>query len=523
MLCKLISLRLRGLMHRTSGKNGGGKAPTIFALCMLLICAVSFGTLFYFPGDMLAETLYGTAFAWFYFALAGLLSFGISFVFTVFAAKSELFEAMDNELLLSLPIKPRTILLSRLSILLGSEYLFSFLVMIPAGIAWGGVAGIGFLPAYILGCLCLPLLTASLASVVGWLLALLTANVRRKNLLTMIFYLAFMAFYFYMYSNMQDYVNQTLASYQQISDSMMGWGFLFHWFGQGIADCKWGLLLAVIGISLVLFALAICALSHGFLRISSGSRTARKRKGSKLAYHAANAEKALLKREMKRLVSSPLYMLNCGLGLVMMVVAAVLLAFNANKIHLLLQQLQVPELTTSLFAALLVGVLSTTVCFSAASVSLEGKTLWILRSAPIDAGKILRSKLYLHLILSFAPILILSCTAAVILKCSAAGWSVLVLLPQLINLLCAAFGLMLNLLFPKLDWTNEAVPVKQSLSVFLAMMCPMVLLSGLIVCVFFLYEQIKLLVLTCIVLFTLLSALCFFWLEQKGAARFDRL
>lgn len=523
MLCKLISLRMRGLLHRTKGKKGGGKALTIFILCMLSICVASFGAMFYFLGSMLAETLYATPFAWFYFALVGLLSFGISFFFTIFAAKSELFEATDNELLLSLPIKPRTILLSRLFMLLGSEYLFSFLVMIPAGIAWGVEAGPGFLPAYILGCLCLPLLTASLASAVGWLLALLTANANRKNLMTMIFSIAFMALYFYVYTNMQDYVNQILASYQQISDSMMGWGFLFHWFGQGIADGKWGLLLLVVGISLVAFALALWALSYGFLRILSGGRSAYKRKNAELTYQSANVEKTLIKREFKRLVSCPAYMLNCGLGLLMMVAAAVLLAFNAGKIDSLLQQFSFPELSVSVFAALLIGLMSATICFSAASVSLEGKTLWILRSAPIDASKILHSKLYLHILLSCLPILILSCTAAIILKCGVLGWSVLVLLPQLINLLCASFGLMMNLLFPKLDWTNEAVPVKQSLSVFLAMMCPALLLFGLIAGIFFLYEQIRIYALLCIVLFTLLTALCFFWIEQKGSARFNRL
>ena len=165
MLCKLISVRLRGLFGKLTGKRS--KAILIVVLLALLYCFGTFGVLFYLVANELAPVLCATPYAWFFFALVGLISFGISFFFTAFTAKTELFEAKDNELLLSLPIKSRTILLSRLALLLGSEYLFSFLVMIPCGIAWAKHAGLTFLPAYLLGCLSLPLLTTALASVVG--------------------------------------------------------------------------------------------------------------------------------------------------------------------------------------------------------------------------------------------------------------------------------------------------------------------------------------------------------------------
>jgi len=228
MLCKLISVRLKGLVSKSTG-NGRKWLKVILAFAVLVgvsgICAA-----FYFMFSAIAQALHATHLAWFYFALVGLMSFGISFFFTALAAKSELFDSKDTELLLSLPIKPRTILLSRLSIFLGSEYLFSFLVMLPAGIAWGIHAGVSFLPLYILGSLCLPLLTAALASLVGWLLALLTANTRRKNLLTVIFSLIFMGLYMYVYSNMNYYVNQIITHYQDFSKAL--------WAG---ASCSTGL------------------------------------------------------------------------------------------------------------------------------------------------------------------------------------------------------------------------------------------------------------------------------------------
>jgi ABC-2 type transport system permease protein len=106
---------------------------------------------------------------------------------------------------------------------------------------------------------------------------------------------------------------------------------------------------------------------------------------------------------------------------------------------------------------------------TAPSVSLEGKTLWILRSMPVTTRQILRAKLAMQLLLSgisvlFAAICIciafavpIGSTIAVILACL----SLVVLL--------AEFGLFLDLKKPNLNWTTEITPIKQSSSVMFAL------------------------------------------------------
>ena len=44
----------------------------------------------------------------------------------------------------------------------------------------------------------------------------------------------------------------------------------------------------------------------------------------------------------------------------------------------------------------------------------------------------------------------------------------MLVVPSVFALLCGELGLLLNLRLPKLDWTNEAVAVKQSMSVVVA-------------------------------------------------------
>jgi len=382
MLGKLIKLRLQGILSRTvSRRRPGSKGMLILFAALMIYCIGVFGFLFYGLFSLMADTLAAAPdYQWFYFALVGLLSFGLSFFFTAFTAKSELFEAKDNELLLSMPIKPRTILLSRMAVLLGTEYLVSLIVMIPAGIAWFTVAGMNVkqLVLYCIGSIFLPLFSASIACLIGWLLALLTARARNKTLVTMVFSLAFLAIYFIVYFNAQQYIIKLMEHYQTVAETgMMGWGFLFYWYGKGIASADLLFYLLVVLLALAAFAAAALLLGRGFLKVSSAGSRAKKRTG-KLELQSSKLSSALLHKEFKRFTSSAVYMLNCGLGLVLCLIAAVALLVKADTVRGLLpmaEALGVP--LSSMDYVLIVSVLLAFFCsmniITAPSISLEGK------------------------------------------------------------------------------------------------------------------------------------------------------
>lgn len=537
MLGKLIRLRLKGMFSRNvngrSGKRKGSKAMTILLPVVLLYCIVVFAGLFYMMFRTMAQSLCGTPYDWYYFAMIGLFSFALSFFFTAFTAKSELFEAKDNELLLSMPIQPRLILMSRMATLLLMEYLFALLVLIPAGFAWFMTAGVQAvqLVLYIVCSLLLPLLSAAIACLFGWLLALLLSHVRNKTFITMVFSLVFMGCYFYFCMNAQKYITILLENHAAIAEGMQGWGVLFCLFGEGIAHADLGKAALVCVLSVGVFAAMTLLLGRGFLKTTSaGSRTYKKANG-KIEARSAAVSSALLRRELKRFTSSAIYMLNCGLGLILTVIAAVALLIKQAEIRALLPMLStfgISQRDAALLAAVALSFLASMDIITAPSVSLEGKTLWILRSMPVSAQQVLAAKLKLHELLCAIPTLFLSVAAAVTLRTDALGWAALVLIPQLFVLLSGAFGLMMNLLLPKLDWTSEAVAVKQSASVLVTMLGLMA--YTIIVCVgLFLLaiDQQLLSVQMYVLLFTLLSALlcalCLLWLPGKGARRFDRL
>lgn len=535
MLGKLIKLRLQNILCRTTARKKNGKGMLVLFAVLMIYCFGVFGFLFYQMFGIMAETLAAAPqFHWFYFAMIGLMSFGLSFFFTAFTAKSELFEATDNELLLSMPIKPRTILLSRMAILLLVEYLISLLVMVPAGLAWFGSAGLNAmqLVLYIVGSVFLPLCSASIACVVGWLLALLTTRARNKTLVTMILSLAFLAIYFYVYFNAQRYITTMLQHYQSVAEGMTGWGFLFCWYGKGVAETNWLLFLLVAAFAFAVFVAACLLLGKGFLKVSS-SESLKKRRTGKLELRSSKLSSALLRKEFKRFTSSALYMLNCGLGLIFALIAAVALFIKADAVHELLPQVEamglpLNDLDFALLVSLATSVFCSMNCLTAPSISLEGKTLWILRSSPIPTGAILAAKLKLHVFLCALPTLLLSAAAGFVLQPGVLGWVALLLVPQMFILLNGVFGLMMNLCFPKLDWTNEAIPIKQSASVLLTML-PMMAYSiavaiGFVLLVVFnpvLTPTVYLLIAVAVAAAWLLfSAL---WLWKKGPRKFESL
>ncbi len=532
MLGKLIKLRLLGMLTRQSArkKRGSIRGTLLLYAFLLLYCGGFFGFTFFQMFKLLAAGVAGTPLHWYYFALAGMMAFALSLFFSIFTAKSELFEAKDNELLLSLPLKPRTILLSRMSVLLLIELLFSLLVLVPAALAWFLTVGMDTktLLLFVVGGLLLPLLGSAIACLIGWLLAMLTAKVRNQSFITVVLSLGFLAIYFLLVAKAQDYFTLLVTNQEKIAGSIAGWGFLFKWFGDGVSA---GGVLPFVGyaaVCLSVFALTVVLISRGFIRVTTQKSGAKHRKSTaKRSYDSASVPTALLRRELKHFVSSPAYMLNCGLGLILSIAAAVFLLFKLDAAAALL-----PELKTmfrlsgtllALFAGFVICYISMMSPITAPSISIEGKTLWILRCLPVSARAVLSAKLRLHLLLCTPPTLLLCAAAGLAIKPDALGWAVLFLLPLLMMLLIGSFGLMMNLLLPKFDWINETVAVKQSTAALVTIFAPMLYLGAFIILFATGVLTGSALLFTVLGLTAVLCAATLLWLYRRGAKRFDRL
>ena len=162
---------------------------------------------------------------------------------------------------------------------------------------------------------------------------------------------------------------------------------------------------------------------------------------------------------------------------------------------------------------------------SAPSVSLEGKNLWLVQVLPVSAWQVLQAKLKLHLLMTEVPTLFCAVCMAVALRPGVFFSTMLAAVPMLFVLFSACFGLAVNLKTPNLKWSDETVPVKQSLGVMLSMfggwalvvaMCMLYLLLNK-----YLSPELYLLCVAAVV-----AAACaglLLWLKNRGARIFREL
>ena len=466
-----------------AGKKRSTGAIVGFILLFVFII-LSLGGSFYAAADMLAAAMLPMGLGWLYFALLGSLSIFLGVFGGVFSTYSGLYLARDNDLLLSLPIPPRRILLTRMIAIFVAGLVYSAVAWIPGVIRYllfdasAGPLAFSLLLTFINA-----LLVLVLSCLLGWVVAAVVSRLRRKNIITVILSLAILAVYFFFTSRM----NQMMTGITQNADALGGTvkGKLWPLYQLGLAATGKTLpMLCWCCLVIALFLLTYALLSRSFLRLATANRGAKKAVYRAGRSKAAGMGPALLRKELRRFLGSPVYMLNCGLGILFILAAAVFMAVKAGTIRdiLGLFMASAPTLAKALLpaiGAMTVCVLSSMAPITAPSVSLEGKSLWVLQTLPVPALSALRAKEKLHLLLCLPPSLLCCLALAFVLGTDALTSLLMLLIVALYVAVSADLGLMMNLLKPNLNWTNETVPVKQGLPVvvclfggwFLSILC----------------------------------------------------
>ncbi len=457
-----------------SGRNGAfrnkgsSKGRALIFGVLYLYLAVVFIGMFFAMFSMLAPAFHSEGLGWFYFSFTAMVAFALMFIFSVFTAKAQLFEAKDNELLLSMPIKPSAILGSRMASLLLSNFGFEFMVVAPAAVAWCIGCPVEWMGAvaFVLVFLSLPFFSIAISSLFGWLLALLTARMRRKTLLSTVFSLCFLGIYLYVYSNINRLLSELVAKVGEFADSVSA-ALPLYWLGSAIGEGNMLHLLLGLICLILPFIIAYIVISKTFIRTATTKRGAAKLKYVRKEARVKGAFNALLRREWARFLSSSTYIMNSGMGAIMNVILAFAVIIKGGDIVDMMSTMTGIEALIHPLVVVALCVLAGMTTITACAVSLEGKNLWIVQSMPVESKKVLMAKLTLHLLISAPGMLLAQIACLVVFKPFGlmAVWMLIV--PQAYNLLLALIGLWGNLKLPKLEWQNETQAVKQGFSVMI--------------------------------------------------------
>lgn len=478
MLKSLLKINFAAYGKMFAGKKGNKPSKGKILLYAVLFAYV-FGIFvwtYYQLFEEFAPILHNMGYGWLYFVYVDIMAFAMMCIFSVFASKTTLYEAKDNDLLLSLPIKPSVILLSRMTTLLIINLFFGLLVLIPAGMAW--YRQIAFSPmalvSFVLIALCLSLFALAISSLFGWLLAAVSARVRRKSLFETVLSVIFLGAYFVFFAKLNGILNDLIRNAADIADSMSSFALL-KWIGDASTDGDApSLLLSVLCLALP-FAAVYAILSASFIKTATTKRGAAKVKYVDKGQKVSSPMNALRKKEWSLFLSNSTYIINCGLGALFILAAGIALLIYREDLLLLTTMLQHADpiygnimLPICMLALGLLGSVSVP---SIAAISLEGRSIWIIQTVPVKPQSVLRAKVEVSLWLYMLPLAL--CVVAVLL-CFESELLLAVLsalFPLLILPLFCVMSLTLNLRHYNLNWRNPAEPIKRDAAVIIGMLC----------------------------------------------------
>lgn len=476
-LLKVDLLRLFGINKAIKSGKGGGRivAIAIGAVFIGLFVIVESAALTLSFAAMLPS---GEK----YKALAvSICLYIIVVLFLTVGTSRIMFGCTDYDLLMSLPIKPSAVVLSKITYVYIVDFLFAVAFIVPSGIICGIAenAVLVYSLCSVLYCFFIPLVPMAVGLGIGTLVSFIVSKIQNKTLVGVVGSALFIALYLlFLFGNNESEGSWLFSFFSNAS-------FAPVWFiASGIAGKPTGLLATVFG-SLVVGMLTVWAISANYKRINQS--IAAKVGGKKFVMQGqtqSSVKKTLLRREFKLFFSSSTNIMNSLIGPVVVIALSIMFLVNGGASAMFEGEgeLNPDEVANSLklisdilisalpfFTVMLISVNT----YASYAFSLEGKRLWVLKSLPIAVKDIIGVKMFVSIVLSAPFAVIATVIAGIGLNASAFD---IVFSCVIVVAYCVcdiAIGLLVNFKYNFFNWVNEAEVVKRGASVMICMLIGM--------------------------------------------------
>ncbi len=382
---------------------------------------------------------------------------------TIFKVKGTIFGFRDYDLLMSLPVSTAAVVACRLIVLYSFNILFTIILILPMSIAYGILAGpgIGFYIMSLILMFIIPLVPIVVASVIGTFIAYIASRFRFNTALNIIFSISLLVIFFGMSFSLKGDGQELVDMGKALTDSVYSLYPLARLYTTAVISYDWLSFILFIAISVFAFMLYVVVVRLLFKRINTLIMTGRSRANYKLGeLKTASPFKALYFRELKRYFSSTIYVMNTGIGIVLLTIAAVA-GFFVDLENILGGEQAFGLIKDNVVLYLIFCIMLS--CTTMASISMEGKNLWIIKSLPVSPMTVFRSKIAVNLTIC-SPALLDVILFGIMFKISVGRLILLILITAAGSVFIAMFGLVINLMLPNFTWTSEVVAVKQSAS-----------------------------------------------------------
>ena len=462
----------------------------------------------------------------------------VTIVEGIYKTGTLMFNCKDDQLLLSLPIKRRTVLFVRIFKFYIFELLFNSLFIIPlivAYIRWAeSLEWTFFLTSFVM-IFILPIIPIVLSCIIGAIISSLSSRFKYKNIaqiaISMIFFLVLL----YMSFNLDDIFSYLIKHAVSINDLITKIYYPAGLYASLAIKFNIVDLVLFVIINIIVFLVTIFILSKFYFKINSRLKkvtTVKRAKLTKLIIKSRSVRKSLIKKELNTFFKTPVFIINAGFGLVLFIVCTIIIFIKFDVIIPIITDPNGINLSkelimskTSLLVFILILLTSYMTSITNSVISLEGKNINLLKSLPLKTKTILMSKIYSGLILTTPVLLIGDIVLFIKFKINIIESLFLLVLSLLIPLVSHFIGLLINLKYPKLNAENSTEIVKQSTSSFISVMIGMILcvINIAIIIKIFKFIDSTLILGISVMIYIIIDTILYLILIKYGVKKFNEL
>ncbi|MDO5557330.1 MAG: hypothetical protein Q4G05_03710 [Clostridia bacterium] len=485
-----------------NGKSNSNIFKKIITFLLILFIIGSVFTSIGFYAYSISEPLHKVNLTFIALSIFMLISVVMVFMEGVYKSQGILFDAKDNDLVFSMPIPKRTILGVRMVKLLIFQYIFTLLFSLPALAIYIYFEnpGISFYIVSLIMIILLPVIPTLLGCVFGYLIKASSSLFRNKRTMQTIFSLVFTAIIFTFSFKMQGFIESITSKATSINDVITKIYFPIGLYIKCVQEFNILTLFQLILSNIIIAILFVYIFSISYYKIiSKSSENSVSSRNKKYKIKTKSALSTLISKELRTYFGSAIYIFNTAFGLVLILLFVFNFIFNKdNTINTILQSEGLTISTdiimqwfSKLYIALLLFVIPT-VTITASSISLEGKSFYLLKTIPVDTRKIFLAKIMTSNIIAIPVLLFSSLILICAYKFAMIECLFILLLCLIFPTLTAILGLVINLAFPLLNAKSDTVVVKQSKSSLFSILAGFILGIAPVVLYFMILTKIDL-------------------------------
>lgn len=501
MMLRVAGVLFKGSSYTTGSSNGLKKNSNKWLYPVLVICMLpmigSMVTLIVESYDALASVGKESLIIRSYL----IISVALTLFMGLFYSLSILFLSTDNDALLHLPLKTWQICGARFINILIYEYIFEAFVYVPFLVAFGVMSRAGalfYIYAVILGAL-LPIVPVVIVSIIAMLMMRFLPFLKNRDRINVFSTIAVFVFMFAVYiptmnqfGDIEESENSALLFEMIAGDSSsfaraLGYivpSMLFTFKALDAYATLQGLLWFVLSIVMSVLAFAVFMLAARLMyeKASLGitQTSAKHKRLSEKQLEAGSSKssalKALIMKELRLLLRSPVAFMNCCLITwiwpVFFLVGFFLSADMETFVEL---RNTVGEHIGEFLPFVLAGVIAVTTFIAstgsstATSISREGSAIVFAKMLPVPYYTQLKAKLYSSFLICGIPGAFVMGVLAFVLNCGLLNSILVLLVSGMAFIYVSGIGLLVDMGRPKLVWADENAAVKQNINLFISL------------------------------------------------------